>query len=229
VPLEQGVRARVADAPWGPWSDPTVIFSPDDVSGDHGTCRFMHRGVGDGPACTDDVGCDNEDNNRQDAWGPLRAVPAAAALASFNAPEGPSAHQLDLVFLGHDGMIHTSRCFGFGRTGATSCTRGNWSTYATPTTNACLGPPGGYVAMTARGTRNPRCVLGAQPPSGRSNRLWPPWARTQGSSPWSGLRSTVDKPTPARVDATTVVRRRSIATIARFVALVDFRVEVAKS
>jgi hypothetical protein len=78
------------------------------------------------------------------------SVPTGAAVSAVSRrPE-----QLDLVFLGNDGMIHTSWCFGFGRTGATSCTPGNWITYTTPTTSACLGPPGGYVALTARGPDN---------------------------------------------------------------------------
>ncbi len=54
--LEEGIRIRLADAPWGPWSDPTTIFTPDNDSGDHGYCHFMHADVS--PAC-DDVGGGN--------------------------------------------------------------------------------------------------------------------------------------------------------------------------
>jgi hypothetical protein len=55
--LEQGVRIRLAEAPWGPWSDPTTIFNPDDAeNADHGLCHFMHADVS--PAC-DDVAGDN--------------------------------------------------------------------------------------------------------------------------------------------------------------------------
>jgi hypothetical protein len=83
--LEQGVRLRVADAPWGPWSDPTTIFNPDNDFGDHGTCHYMHRGGS--PAC-DDVGGDNGDD-----WG----APYAPFLLSrysqigFSGPDGVGA------------------------------------------------------------------------------------------------------------------------------------------
>jgi hypothetical protein len=57
--IEEGVRIRLADAPWGPWSDPAVLFTSDNVAGDHGWCHFMHQG---GPASgCDDLGGDNDD------------------------------------------------------------------------------------------------------------------------------------------------------------------------
>ena len=60
--IEGGVRVRLADAPWGPWSDPTVLFSADNVRtddsvGDHGLCHFMHLS---GTDC-DNLGGDNGD------------------------------------------------------------------------------------------------------------------------------------------------------------------------
>jgi hypothetical protein len=57
--LEPGVRLRVAKTPWGPWSDPSTIFSRDNEVGDHGTCHFMHRSGS--PAC-DDLGGDHGDD-----------------------------------------------------------------------------------------------------------------------------------------------------------------------
>jgi len=35
----RGVYLRMADLPWGPWSDPVLIFEP----GTHGYCYFMHN------------------------------------------------------------------------------------------------------------------------------------------------------------------------------------------
>ncbi len=65
-----------------------------------------------------------------------------------------------MVFLGYDGKVHTSYCWGFGRTDSSgrgqsgSCTSGNWTTYTTPTSNECLGPAGGSIALTARAAEN---------------------------------------------------------------------------
>jgi len=42
-----GVIARVADAPWGPWSGPAVLF---DAAADAGTCYFMRGDPDCGPA-----------------------------------------------------------------------------------------------------------------------------------------------------------------------------------
>ena len=36
----QDVLARAATTPWGPWSEPTVLFHPAD---DHGFCHFIHQ------------------------------------------------------------------------------------------------------------------------------------------------------------------------------------------
>jgi hypothetical protein len=45
----RGINLRTADQPWGPWSDPQIIFDPDR---DHGYCTFMHRQVdATHPAC----------------------------------------------------------------------------------------------------------------------------------------------------------------------------------
>ncbi len=38
----RGIRMRVSERPWGPWSAPQTIFSPDR---DRGYCVFMHRAV----------------------------------------------------------------------------------------------------------------------------------------------------------------------------------------
>ncbi len=45
----RGIWMRVADQPWGPWSDPQTIFNADS---DNGLCTFIHRAVTSGhPAC----------------------------------------------------------------------------------------------------------------------------------------------------------------------------------
>ena len=51
-PVRGQIRLRTAPAPWGPWSDPVVVFDPDD---DNGYCHFMHDGTKD----CDNVGGDN--------------------------------------------------------------------------------------------------------------------------------------------------------------------------
>jgi Domain of unknown function (DUF4185) len=48
------VRARLARAPWGPWSDPIDIFRPDI---DNARCRYMH--AENYPWCTDHLDGDN--------------------------------------------------------------------------------------------------------------------------------------------------------------------------
>lgn len=37
--LNRGINFRTADVPWGPWSEPQVLFNPRD---DNGYCHFMH-------------------------------------------------------------------------------------------------------------------------------------------------------------------------------------------
>jgi hypothetical protein len=36
----KGINVRVADQPWGPWSDPQILFDPQE---DGGYCVFIHR------------------------------------------------------------------------------------------------------------------------------------------------------------------------------------------
>ena len=48
------VRARLAPAPWGPWSGPTEIFRPDT---DNTWCRYMHADKYS--PCTDHLDGDN--------------------------------------------------------------------------------------------------------------------------------------------------------------------------
>jgi hypothetical protein len=48
------IQARLARAPWGPWSGPTEIFKPDI---DHAWCRYMH--AENYPPCTDHLDGDN--------------------------------------------------------------------------------------------------------------------------------------------------------------------------
>nr|MBC8218606.1 DUF4185 domain-containing protein [Planctomycetota bacterium] len=39
LPKSRGINMRTADKPWGPWSEPQIIFHPWD---DNGYCHFMH-------------------------------------------------------------------------------------------------------------------------------------------------------------------------------------------
>lgn len=41
MPSSRGINMRVADKPWGPWSEPQVIF---ESWKDNGYCHFMHAG-----------------------------------------------------------------------------------------------------------------------------------------------------------------------------------------
>ncbi len=41
MPTSRGINMRTADKPWGPWSEPQIIFHPWD---DNGYCHFMHAG-----------------------------------------------------------------------------------------------------------------------------------------------------------------------------------------
>jgi hypothetical protein len=45
----RGINYRVADTPWGPWSEPQILFDPA-CDQDRGYCYFMHR-AGQEPAC----------------------------------------------------------------------------------------------------------------------------------------------------------------------------------
>jgi len=51
--LGGSVKARLAVAPWGPWSAPTEVFKPDT---DNAWCRFMHRPSSANPPCADLLG-----------------------------------------------------------------------------------------------------------------------------------------------------------------------------
>lgn len=56
----RGINVRTAENPWGPWSNPQVIFHPWD---DNGYCHFMHT------SWTHDK-CDAvHDTNRENVWG----------------------------------------------------------------------------------------------------------------------------------------------------------------
>ncbi len=74
------------------------------------------------------------------------SVPLGAAVSAV----ARHADQLDAFFIGSDGKLHTSWCWGFGRLDNGSCTAGNWNTYVTPTVPACLAPAGAGVSATAR-------------------------------------------------------------------------------
>jgi len=41
MPTSRGINMRTADKPWGPWSEPQIIFHPWN---DNGYCHFMHAG-----------------------------------------------------------------------------------------------------------------------------------------------------------------------------------------
>lgn len=56
----RGIILRSSDAPWGPWSEPTVVFQPWD---DGGYCNFIH-------ASWEFRNCDNlHGSGRQNIWG----------------------------------------------------------------------------------------------------------------------------------------------------------------
>jgi len=56
----RGINCRVAEHPWGPWSQPFVIFNPDV---DMGYCYFIH-------ASWDAKNCDSvHDAGRENEWG----------------------------------------------------------------------------------------------------------------------------------------------------------------
>ncbi|WP_346925513.1 RICIN domain-containing protein [uncultured Arthrobacter sp.] len=58
----RGINCRTADQPWGPWSDPFVIFDPAETV-DKGYCYFMHTSW-------DVKNCDNvHDTGREREWG----------------------------------------------------------------------------------------------------------------------------------------------------------------
>ena len=59
-PQWRGINMRTADQPWGPWSEPQIIFHPWD---DNGYCHFMHTSW-------EQQQCDNvHDPNRENEWG----------------------------------------------------------------------------------------------------------------------------------------------------------------
>jgi hypothetical protein len=78
------------------------------------------------------------------------SVPLGAAVSMV----ARHADQLDAFFIGNDGKLHTSYCYGFGRTGSGSCTAGNWITYTTNTSANCLAPAGAGVSAAARTGEN---------------------------------------------------------------------------
>lgn len=41
--FERGVNCRTSDNPWGPWSDPFLIYTPTGNEGILGYCQMMHR------------------------------------------------------------------------------------------------------------------------------------------------------------------------------------------
>lgn len=58
----RGINCRTADNPWGPWSEPFVIFDPD-TNVDKGYCYFMH-------SSWEVQRCDNvHDPGRENEWG----------------------------------------------------------------------------------------------------------------------------------------------------------------
>jgi hypothetical protein len=60
MPTSRGINMRTADKPWGPWSEPQIIFQPWN---DNGYCHFMHAGFPH-EKC-DDV----SDPGREKEWG----------------------------------------------------------------------------------------------------------------------------------------------------------------
>ncbi|MCJ7654877.1 MAG: DUF4185 domain-containing protein [Dehalococcoidia bacterium] len=60
MPTSRGINIRTADKPWGPWSEPQIIFHPWD---DNGYCHFMHAGF-------PHEKCDEvSDPNQEKKWG----------------------------------------------------------------------------------------------------------------------------------------------------------------
>lgn len=60
IPQWRGINMRTADQPWGPWSEPQIIFHPWD---NNGYCHFMHTSW-------DHQKCDNvHDPGRENEWG----------------------------------------------------------------------------------------------------------------------------------------------------------------
>ncbi len=88
--LEEGVRVRIADAPWGPWSTPTTIFNPDNTFGDHGHCHFMHAG--------DEMNCDAVGGDKGNDWGGVYA-PFLVSRWSQSAWLAPGGLQARLYWL----------------------------------------------------------------------------------------------------------------------------------
>ena len=78
----RGINARVAEHPWGPWSDPVVVFDPGWAGSGYG--EFMH--VRDAPDGLSDPGRDHEWGGE---YGPYvidrytRALPGGRAAVYF--------------------------------------------------------------------------------------------------------------------------------------------------
>jgi hypothetical protein len=65
----RGIFLRMADAPWGPWTSPQLVFDP----GNRGYCYFMHRqDAGPCPAGSPnpaDLGFRDDKDPEKNAWG----------------------------------------------------------------------------------------------------------------------------------------------------------------
>jgi len=61
------IRARLAKAPWGPWSEPAEIFRPDT---DSAWCRYMHADA-NYSICSDQAGGENGADHRGDPYAPF--------------------------------------------------------------------------------------------------------------------------------------------------------------
>ncbi len=77
-------------------------------------------------------------------------VPVGAAITAV----ARTADRLDVFYIESDGVPHTSACYGFGASGAGSCTAGNWSNFKLATSASCAATPGGNIAATARTANN---------------------------------------------------------------------------
>jgi hypothetical protein len=77
-------------------------------------------------------------------------VPAGAAVSAV----ARAADRLDVFYIATDGTPHTAACYGYGTTGAGSCTAGNFTDFKLATIPGCVSPAGGGIAATARTETN---------------------------------------------------------------------------